>query len=76
MASLFGRKKKPVPLEERSSGTFRVRKRDGVRLEKKTVWLEDSLAQQLDVYCAMQRIDMSELVAHLLTEHFSSAKKR
>jgi len=75
MASLFGKKKKPAPLEEpRSSGTFRIRKRDGVRLEKKTVWLEDSLAQQFEIYCATNRVDMSEVVAHLLTEFLS--KKR
>jgi hypothetical protein len=69
MATLFGKKKKPDgPLEERSSGTFRVRKRDGVVLQKKTVWLDESLAQQFDIYCAANRLDMSEVVAHLLTE--------
>lgn len=54
--------------DDRSPGTFRLRKRDGIEVQKKCVWIPADRALAFEVWCAANRRDESEVVDQLIAE--------
>jgi len=69
MTKVKGSETKPT------SGSFRVRKRDGLAIQKKGFWLDAKSAHAFEIWCVTNRKDESEVVGELIEEFLKRQKR-
>lgn len=58
-----------------TSGTFRIRKRDGREIQRKGYWLDANDAHAFEIWCVTNRKDESEVVGELIAEFLRKQKR-